>query len=193
MKSERTVLTCLSFLCPLKGYAIKTIKKSKVSRIESLRREIEILRCVDHPCIIKLYDVYEDDRFIHLVTELCKGGELFDRIIQKTESEEGHYSEKDAKVGFSSYTFRAIGVAGGDHVQDNTCDVISFFRSGLRARVTARCTTVTVLMVEERLGQLVFKDAERPHCRSCTEQLLCALLSTSVLYCIVSLKRRARI
>lgn len=80
------------------GYAIKTIKKSKVSRIESLRREIEILRCVDHPCIIKLYDVYEDDRFIHLVTELCTGGELFDRIIQKTESEEGHYSEKDAKV-----------------------------------------------------------------------------------------------
>lgn len=80
------------------GYAIKTIKKSKVSRIESLRREIEILRCVDHPCIIKLYDVYEDERFIHLVTELCKGGELFDRIIQKTESEEGHYSEKDAKV-----------------------------------------------------------------------------------------------
>lgn len=80
------------------GFAIKTIKKSKVSRIESLRREIEILRCVDHPCIIKLYDVYEDDRFIHLVTELCTGGELFDRIIQKTESEEGHYSEKDAKV-----------------------------------------------------------------------------------------------
>lgn len=81
-----------------KGFAIKTIKKSKVSRIESLRREIDILRCVDHPCIIKLYDVYEDERFIHLVTELCTGGELFDRIIQKTESEEGHYSEKDAKV-----------------------------------------------------------------------------------------------
>ncbi|CAN0327643.1 unnamed protein product [Ascophyllum nodosum] len=58
--------------------------------------EIEILRCVDHPCIIKLYDVYEDDWFIHLVTELCTGGELFDRIIQKTKSEESHYSEKDA-------------------------------------------------------------------------------------------------
>ncbi|CAN0021142.1 unnamed protein product, partial [Ascophyllum nodosum] len=70
------------------GFAIKTIKKSKVSHIESLRREVEIMRCVDHPCIIKLYDVYEDDLFIHLVTELCTGGELFDRIIQKTESEE---------------------------------------------------------------------------------------------------------
>ena len=85
-----------------------------MSRIESLRREIEILRCVDHPCIIKLYDVYEDDRFIHLVTELCTGGELFDRIIQKTESEEGHYSEKDAKVGLSlSDPLSSYNVSGG--------------------------------------------------------------------------------
>jgi Protein kinase domain len=61
-------------------FAIKTIKKSRVSRIESLRREIEILRCVKHPCIIELIDVYEDERYIHLVTELCTGGELFDRL-----------------------------------------------------------------------------------------------------------------
>lgn len=85
-----------------------------MSRIESLRREIEILRCVNHPCIIKLYDVYEDDRFIHLVTELCTGGELFDRIIHKTESEEGHYSEKDAKVGARVAGCGDEGVGGGD-------------------------------------------------------------------------------
>jgi len=30
------------------------------------------------------------------VTELCTGGELFDRILEKTESEEGRYSERDA-------------------------------------------------------------------------------------------------
>lgn len=33
---------------------------------------------------------------IFQVTELCTGGELFDRIIAKTESAEGHYSETDA-------------------------------------------------------------------------------------------------
>eukprot|EP00980_Cylindrotheca_fusiformis_P005411 scaffold1157_cov122-Cylindrotheca_fusiformis.AAC.3 len=63
--------------------AIKTINKSKVRQVE-------------HPNIIRLYDIYEDVRCIHLVTELCTGGELYDRVIEKAESEEGHYSEADA-------------------------------------------------------------------------------------------------
>ena len=53
---------------------------------------------MDHPNIIKLIDVYEDERFLHLVTDLCTGGELFERIIAKTKSAEGHYSESDASV-----------------------------------------------------------------------------------------------
>ncbi|CAM9421813.1 unnamed protein product [Chrysoparadoxa australica] len=76
-------------------FAIKTIKKGKVNRLELLVREINILKTVDHPGIIKLVDVYEDDACLHLVTELCTGGELFDHIIAKTESDEGHYSERD--------------------------------------------------------------------------------------------------
>ena len=40
--------------------------------------------------------MYEDERYLHLITELCTGGELFDRIIAKTQSAEGHFSEKDA-------------------------------------------------------------------------------------------------
>mmetsp|Transcript_22420 Transcript_22420/g.35199 ORF Transcript_22420/g.35199 Transcript_22420/m.35199 type:complete len:502 (-) Transcript_22420:256-1761(-) len=77
-------------------FAIKTIRKAKVNRIESLRREIEIMQSIDHPSIIKLYDVFEDEKYLHLITQLCTGGELFDRIIEKTKSEEGHYSERDA-------------------------------------------------------------------------------------------------
>ena len=77
-------------------YAIKSIRKSKVSKIEVLRREIEILKEVRHPHIIELIEVYEDERYLHLITELCTGGELFDRIIAKTQSPEGHFSEHDA-------------------------------------------------------------------------------------------------
>mmetsp|Transcript_8922 Transcript_8922/g.12967 ORF Transcript_8922/g.12967 Transcript_8922/m.12967 type:complete len:533 (-) Transcript_8922:701-2299(-) len=77
-------------------YAIKSIRKSKVGKIEVLKREIDILREVDHPNIIRLKDVFEDQKYLHLITEVCSGGELFDRIIEKTNSEEGHFSEHDA-------------------------------------------------------------------------------------------------
>lgn len=76
--------------------AVKSIKKKKVTEIETLKREITILQQVKHSNIIKLLDVYEDERYLHLVTELCTGGELFDRIIDKFESEEGHYAEFEA-------------------------------------------------------------------------------------------------
>ncbi len=58
-----------------------------------LINEINIMRNMNHPNIIKLYEVYEGEFHIYLVLELLKGGELFDRIIKK-----GHYSEKDASI-----------------------------------------------------------------------------------------------
>ena len=43
-----------------------------------LSNEIELLKNLDHPNIVRLYEVFEDNvRFI-LVTEICTGGELFD-------------------------------------------------------------------------------------------------------------------
>ncbi|GMH66284.1 hypothetical protein TrST_g8833 [Triparma strigata] len=77
-------------------FAIKSIRKKKVGKLDVLKREIDILKEVDHPNIIKLHEVYEDEKYLHLVTELCTGGELFDRIIAKTQSAEGHFSEHDA-------------------------------------------------------------------------------------------------
>lgn len=38
---------------------------------------------MDHPNIIKLYEVYETDKTIYLVTEVCEGGELFYLIVEK--------------------------------------------------------------------------------------------------------------
>jgi len=77
-------------------YAIKSIRKSKVGKIGVLKREIAILKEVRHPNIIRLIEVHEDQKYLHLITELCTGGELFDRIIAKTQSSEGHFSENDA-------------------------------------------------------------------------------------------------
>ena len=78
--------------------ACKTIIKANVDNVEHLKREIELLKEVHHPHIIELYDIYEDAKRLHLVTELCTGGELYDKVIEKSESEEGHFSEEDAAV-----------------------------------------------------------------------------------------------
>ena len=66
-------------------YACKELQKNKLNNVASLKSEIQILIKLDHPNIIKLYEIYENDNYIYLVMELCTGGELFDRIIQKTE------------------------------------------------------------------------------------------------------------
>jgi calcium-dependent protein kinase len=77
-------------------YAIKSIRKSKVGKVDVLKREVALLKECDHPNIIELVEVHEDQKYLHLITELCTGGELFDRIIEKTQSDEGHFSERDA-------------------------------------------------------------------------------------------------
>ncbi|CAK84516.1 unnamed protein product (macronuclear) [Paramecium tetraurelia] len=62
--------------------AVKVISKEKASKVEveRLRIEIEILKRLDHPNIIKIYEFYQDHKNIYIVTELCTGGELFDKI-----------------------------------------------------------------------------------------------------------------
>lgn len=43
--------------------------------------------------IIYLKDVFEDSRNLFLVTELCTGGELYDQIVDRSQTEEGRFSE----------------------------------------------------------------------------------------------------
>lgn len=70
--------------------AIKALPKKKVDRAE-LEAEIAVMKLLDHPNIVKLYEVFEDFVHIHLVMELCNGGELFERIV-----EEECFSERQA-------------------------------------------------------------------------------------------------
>uniref|UniRef100_A0AAR2KMM1 non-specific serine/threonine protein kinase n=1 Tax=Pygocentrus nattereri TaxID=42514 RepID=A0AAR2KMM1_PYGNA len=71
-------------------FAVKIIDKSKRDPSE----EIEILmRYGQHPNIITLKDVYDEGRFVYLVTELMKGGELLDRILRQK-----FFSEREASA-----------------------------------------------------------------------------------------------
>ncbi|XP_069751553.1 ribosomal protein S6 kinase alpha-1 isoform X2 [Narcine bancroftii] len=71
-------------------YAVKIVDKSKRDPSE----EVEILlRYGQHPNIITLKDVYNDNKYIYLVTELMRGGELLDKIMQ-----EKGFSEREASA-----------------------------------------------------------------------------------------------
>jgi len=61
--------------------AIKQIPRSKIKNWERFQTEVKILQTMDHPNVIKLFEYFEDDVNVYLVTEICEGGELFDRII----------------------------------------------------------------------------------------------------------------
>ena len=67
--------------------AMKQITKSKIPNIEKFQNEIKILAMVDHPNIVRLFEVIEDDKYFNLLQELCTGGELA-RKIQTTQLKE---------------------------------------------------------------------------------------------------------
>ncbi|PHJ18561.1 calcium-dependent protein kinase cdpk3 [Cystoisospora suis] len=76
--------------------AIKIIKKSSVtttSNSGALLDEVAVLKQLDHPNIMKLYEFFEDKRNYYLVMEVYRGGELFDEIILRQK-----FSEVDAAV-----------------------------------------------------------------------------------------------
>ena len=76
-------------------YACKEMQKKKLTDIEGFTREINIMIKLDHPNIIKIYEVYETETYVYIVMELCTGGELFDRIIENTDKGK-QFSEKQA-------------------------------------------------------------------------------------------------
>ena len=80
-----------------KSVAVKTMEKAKILQsprtMQSLYKEISIMRKLSHPNVIRMYEVYENESYVHLVIEYLKGGELFQKLQAK-----GLYSEKDASV-----------------------------------------------------------------------------------------------
>lgn len=64
---------------------MKIIKKANLiqEQKEQFLKEIDVLRQLDNPNIVKLYEFYEDENSFYIVTELVHGKELFDEIIER--------------------------------------------------------------------------------------------------------------
>lgn len=88
--------------------AIKLIKRDTVgsnpSRLSKIRREVTILRGVQHPNIVRLIDMIETDRYIGIILEYASGGELFDYILNhrylKDNSARRLFSQLVSGVGY---------------------------------------------------------------------------------------------
>ncbi|CAI5525091.1 unnamed protein product [Closterium sp. Naga37s-1] len=90
------IRTCLSRKTRV-VLACKTIRKDQVKCMEDaedVRTEVIILGMLrNHPGIISLHDAFEDAKYVHLIMEMCRGGDLFDRVKLR-----GQFKETDAAI-----------------------------------------------------------------------------------------------
>merc|ERR1712238_179907 len=84
--------------------------KSSMEDESALKDEISVLGELKHPNIIFLYSSYNEPTFYYLVTEMMRGGELFDRIVAKS-----YYNEKEAR-DVCKILFEAIGMCHDNSV-----------------------------------------------------------------------------
>jgi len=76
--------------------AMKVISKETLQYQDDDKKflkEIEILSQIDHPNILKVFEYYQDNENYYVITELCKGGELYEQIYELN-----HFSEKEAAI-----------------------------------------------------------------------------------------------
>jgi len=72
--------------------AVKSVSKRRVPNLAQLRQEEEVLRLLSHPNIIQLYESFEDSKHLHMVVELCSGGEIYDHL----QKQDGGFQEQVA-------------------------------------------------------------------------------------------------
>nr|XP_027229387.1 MAP/microtubule affinity-regulating kinase 3-like isoform X4 [Penaeus vannamei] len=80
-----------------KEVAIKIIDKTQLNpgSLQKLFREVRIMKILDHPNIVKLFQVIETERTLYLVMEYASGGEVFDYLVFH-----GRMKEKEARAKF---------------------------------------------------------------------------------------------
>ncbi|XP_023208775.1 MAP/microtubule affinity-regulating kinase 3-like isoform X6 [Xiphophorus maculatus] len=77
--------------------AIKIIDKTQLNpnSLQKLFREVRIMKILNHPNIVKLFEVIETERTLYLVMEYASGGEVFDYLVAH-----GRMKEKEARAKF---------------------------------------------------------------------------------------------
>jgi len=106
---------------PRKYYAIKSISKKNLTEkdLQDLIKEVEIISNLDHPNIIKFFETYHDEYYFHIVMELCKGKEVFDKIIEEESITEIKVAKIVYKVLSAIYYCHTNGISHRDIKPEN--------------------------------------------------------------------------
>ncbi|XP_077669864.1 serine/threonine-protein kinase MARK1 isoform X7 [Eretmochelys imbricata] len=77
--------------------AVKIIDKTQLNptSLQKLFREVRIMKILNHPSIVKLFEVIETEKTLYLVMEYASGGEVFDYLVAH-----GRMKEKEARAKF---------------------------------------------------------------------------------------------
>jgi calcium-dependent protein kinase len=113
--------------------AVKTVKKCGPDTTKMMQNEVDVLKSVDHPHIIRLFETFEDKWRIHLVMEVCSGGELFDRIIDVGRFKEGEAAIVMKQILLAIHYMHARDLAHRDVKPEN---ILFLNKSGIEENVT---------------------------------------------------------
>ena len=59
---------------------MKVISKSSEKFVKTIYDELNILKSLDHPGIVKVFEYFQDDKNLYLILEYLKGGSIYDRM-----------------------------------------------------------------------------------------------------------------
>lgn len=91
-----------------KQYAVKSVRKDDTKEASHMRKEIDLLSDVDHYSIIDLHAAYEDEDYIHMIMDECKGGELYQYVLDRVRTVKNASGVKASKATINERTAAAI-------------------------------------------------------------------------------------
>jgi len=104
-----------------KKFALKHMDKESIEpkMLQSVRTEVNIMRQIDHPNIVHLYEIFEDEKHLYMILDLCDGGDLFDRIHQKKRFSEAEASRLVSQMLAAIMYCHSKGIAHRDLKLEN--------------------------------------------------------------------------
>lgn len=102
--------------------AIKTITKKR-AHLKLYGREIAILKCVQHPAVVRTLDIFETKDKVHVVMELCEGGMLYSAVQDGVQFEEAHVAMLMRQIFAGVAYLHSSGICHRDLKPENVlCD-----------------------------------------------------------------------